>query len=60
MARLGSDLKMGFYPTPSGALEEIPRFLDADGNEEHLCPWAYSRVQQCPKGIGSEMMKSSR
>ena len=35
MARLGSDLKMGFYPTPSGALEEIPRFLDADGNEEH-------------------------
>jgi hypothetical protein len=30
MARLGSDLKMGYYPTPPGALDNICRFLNID------------------------------
>lgn len=31
MARLASDAKMGFYPTPSQTLDHISRYLEAEG-----------------------------
>lgn len=36
MARLASDAKMGYYPTPSQTLDQISRFLEAGREETNL------------------------